>query len=120
MTEWTDEPLWGTPDPGTTSTVETVDADWRRDLDRAAIDDAIRRVAARDGGLVNPNAVRAHLVGVNGELTVNPRALSARYMALSHAGILVDAGEWVLNTDTHGRNSGKPIRLRRYVPERAA
>jgi hypothetical protein len=106
--------LWDSPDPETVAVVRAVDPDWRRERDREAIDGAIRRVAARDGGLVDPNRVRAELTGEHG-LTVNPRSLSARYMSLGRAGVLEDAGQWVVNTDTAGRNSGKPIRLRRWV-----
>ena len=112
-------PLWGPMDAGTASTLEVVDADWRRERDREQIDQAIVRIAMKHGGIVNPNLVRAELTNEHG-LTVNPRALSARYSALAKAGVLVETGQYVENTDVAGGNAGKPIRLRRYVPERAA
>lgn len=110
----TTQPLWGPPDQDTLDTVDAVDRDWRRDHDRERIDAAIRRVAARDGGTVDPNAVRAELTGPHG-LVVNPRSLSTRYAALTRAGVLVETGEWVVSDDRAGRNGGKPLRLRRWV-----
>lgn len=113
-----DVPLWGSPDPATAADVACVDADHRREADRGRVDDAIRRVAARDRGLVDPNAVRALLADANGALDVNPRTLSARYSGLSRAGVLRQEG-WTVSTDTHGKNAGKPARVWRYHPEAA-
>lgn len=110
--------LWGTPDPETVERVTVVDKDWRRERDRDRIDQAIQRVAARHGGLVDPNHIRAELTNEHG-LTVNPRALSARYMALTHAGVLVwepdDPRAWSINDDVRGGNAGKWQKVRRWV-----
>jgi hypothetical protein len=113
--EPTQAPLWGPMDPETAATVDVVDADWRRDRDRERIDDAIRRVAMANAGLVDPNRVRKLLSGPNG-LEVNPRALSARYAGLTKTGVLrVIPGEYVISDDTAGGNAGKPLRLRRWA-----
>lgn len=114
---YTETPLWGPADPATVSDVTAVSSDWRRDEDRARIVAAIRRVAMRDGGRVDSNLVRAELTNEHG-LTVNPRVLSASYMALKHAGVLRWDGEWTEIRDTAG-NTGKPQRVYRYVGEAA-
>jgi hypothetical protein len=116
VTTYSETPLFGPADPATVSDVTAVAADWRRDEDRAQIAAAIRRVAMRDGGRVDTNLVRAELTGEHG-LTVNPRVLSASYMALKHAGVLRWDGEWTEIRDAAG-NSGKPQRVYRYVSGR--
>lgn len=86
---------------------------------RARIHDAIRLDAVLHGGQVDPNRVRARLVDATGDLVVDPRLLSAAYSGLRSRGVLVPDG-WTTNTDTKGRNSGKPLRLYRYVEQGAA
>lgn len=116
------QPLWGAPDTGTIATVECVDSDHRRGHDRAAIDRAIERIAAQNNGRVDPNLVRAELSNEHG-LTVNPRSLSARYMALTAAHVLTWDPSWpdgwTENLDVEGGNKGKPIKVRRYVGKTA-
>jgi hypothetical protein len=113
VTTYSETPLFGPADPATVSDVTAVASDWRRESDRALIAAAIRRVAARDGGRVDTNHVRAELTGEHG-LTVNPRVLSASYMALKHAGVLRWDGEWTEIRDTAG-NSGKPTRVYQFI-----
>lgn len=113
MSDYIEAPLFGVADAHTIAVVSAVDEDYRREADRDRIDDTIRRVAMRDGGEVDPGRVRAELTNEHG-LTVNPRSLSARYMALSRAGVL-RFDHWTVSDDTTGRNSGKPARVYRYV-----
>ncbi len=82
---------------------------------RRRIRNAIKADAAIHGGEVDSNRVRAALTGAHG-LEVDPRMLSATYGALRATGVLEFAG-WTTNTDTAGRNSGKPARLWRLVGE---
>ena len=97
----------------TASLLDLIDSDPRRDNDRAQIDRAVEKVAARDGGVVSTNAVRRELTGPYG-LVVLPQAIGPRLRALTLAGVLAEDG-WETNDDTAGRNSGKPQRLRRWV-----
>jgi hypothetical protein len=66
---------------------------------------ALRFTAAPRDGLVDPNAVRELLRGV-----VAPRRIGAFYQAAIKADLIRPTGEWVVSTDTAGRNSGKPCR----------
>lgn len=104
----------GPQTPETEATLDLVDADPLHDRDRAAIDAAVRAVARANDGMVDPGQVRRRLCDDNGNLTVYPRVLSARYFALRRAGVLEPAG-WVVNDDRHGRNAGRPARLYRWV-----
>ena len=62
---------------------------------------------------MDPNRVRASLTNEYG-LTVHPRMLSAQYGVLKARHMIVHDG-WTVNTDTKGRNSGKPSRLWKWV-----
>jgi hypothetical protein len=117
VTTYSETPLFGPAAPATGADVTAVNADHRREADRERIDQAIRRVAMRDGK-VDTNRVRAELLDAAGNLDVNPRALSARYMALKHAGVLRWDGEWTVIVDTAG-NTGQPQRVYRYVSDAA-
>ena len=110
-----DMPLWGDPDPGTVATLDTVDTDWRKERDRAAIDDAVRAVAAANDGVVSTNALRAELTTRYGVgYVVAPQAIGPRLAALTRAGVREVIG-WETSTDAAGRNVGKPQKLRRWV-----
>lgn len=104
----------GPIDAGTEATLDLVDADPIHDADRAAVDAAVRAVARANGGMVDPGQVRRRLCDDNGNLTVYPRVLSARYSALRRAGVIEPAG-WTVSDDRHGRNAGRPARLYRWV-----
>ena len=109
----TDElPLWQTTDDETTAILRLVSGDPIHERDRAAIVAAIVAAAQEDDGHVNPNAVRARIVG-----NPYPRVIGATYYALRRAGVLVPHG-WTTSTDTAGRNSGKPCRTYRLAAQR--
>ena len=100
--------------------IEAVNADWRREHDRWLIDQAMQRVAMRNGGLVYPNQVRRELTNEHG-LMVNPRSLSARYGHLASAGVLVWDGVTVEpSDDVRGRNVGTLQKVRRWTGREAA
>lgn len=69
---------------------------------------AVRYVAAHDGGLVRPNALRPLIRGV-----VAPRRIGAFTNRAKAEWLLVDAGEWQVSNDHEGRNGGKPARVYR-------
>jgi hypothetical protein len=77
--------------------------------DRALIVDAIRD-SVRPDGTVTSNDWRDRLAGV-----VYSRVIGATVNALTKAGVLVPTGEWVVSDDTHGRNSGRPMRRYRWA-----
>lgn len=84
---------------------------------RNRIRQAIAGDAREHDGEVNPNRVRARLLHpASGRLDVDARILSAQYGALAAQGVLVQSG-WTTNSDTAGRNGGKPLRLWRLVGE---
>ena len=111
----TQQPLFSTPDPETVAVVEAVDSDWRREDDRACIDAAVRRVAAKNAGEVSTNAVRRELTSRYGTgYVVSPQAIGPRLAALTRPGVLEVVG-WETNLDVAGRNAGKQQKLRRWT-----
>lgn len=64
-------------------------------------------------GRIDPGRVRRALSNQHG-LTVPPRMLSAAYSALRAQGVIKPDG-WTVNTDTRGRNAGRPQRLWRLT-----
>ena len=96
----------------TASLLDLLDSDPRRESDRAAIDRAVEKVAAKHAGRVSTNDVRRELTGPYG-LTVQPQAIGPRLRALTNAGTLALDG-YDVNDDSSG-NAGKPQRLRRWV-----
>lgn len=83
--------------------------------DHKRIDAAMRKVARANDGVIDPNAVRQVLTNKWG-LTVDPRVLSARYMALRARKIIIRSGT-TINRDTAGRNQGKPMSTYRVINE---
>lgn len=71
---------------------------------------AVRHCAALDGGLVRPNRLRPLLRGV-----VAPRRIGAFTNRAKAERLLVDAGEWEVSDDHHGRNAGRPMRVYRLA-----
>jgi len=116
LTVMTSQPdLFSPLDAETTEVVRAVDADWRRAADRDAIDSAVRRVAAANGGMVSTNAVRRELTSRYGTgYVVCPQAIGPRLAALTRAGVLEVVG-WDTSDDVAGRNAGKPQKVRRWV-----
>ncbi len=100
-------------DADTAATLQLVDGDPLHQADRARVDEAIRTIAAADGGVIDPGKVRRLLTNEAG-LSVYPRVLSARYFALRRAGVIEPAG-WTVSDDRAGRNAGRPARLWRWV-----
>jgi hypothetical protein len=82
--------------------------------DRERIEAAMRRVAADNGGLIDPNKVREALTNEYG-LTVYPRRLSSAYSGLRRLGVIERTDEKVPNTDKRGRNLGKEQTVYRLV-----
>lgn len=90
---------------------ELVFGDPVHERDRAAVVEAIRADAAAHDGEVDSNRVREAL-----PTWVYPRSIGAVYNALRARGLLVANG-YVTNTDTRGRNAGRPARLYRWTGE---
>lgn len=83
--------------------------------DQKRIDAAMRRVARRDAGFLDPNKVRTQLANQYG-LSVDPRVLSARYNYLRSHRVIERAGT-IINRDSAGRNQGKPMWLYEVIDE---
>lgn len=83
--------------------------------DQKRVDSAMRRVARRNDGFLDPNKVRTELANQYG-LSVEPRVLSARYGYLRRAHIIERAGT-IINRDSAGRNQGKPMWLYEVINE---
>ena len=71
---------------------------------------AVRYCAELDGGLVRPNRLRPLLRGV-----VAPKRIGAFTTRAKAERLLVDAGEWEVSDDHHGRNAGRPMRVYRLA-----
>lgn len=69
---------------------------------------AVERVAATRFGVVNPNALREAIRG-----HVAPKRAGAFCNRALAEGLIEWRGEWVVSTDTIGRNAGRPVR--KYV-----
>ena len=78
---------------------------------RQEIERVILAVALEHDGHIDPNTVRARLPA-----WVQPQLVGPTYRALSLAREIEPAG-WTTSTDNRGRNSGKPARTYRLVPE---
>ena len=78
---------------------------------RQEIERVILAVALEHDGHIDPNTVRARLPA-----WVQPQLVGPTYRALSLAREIEPAG-WTTSTDNRGRNSGKPVRTYRLVPE---
>jgi hypothetical protein len=93
----------------TAATVELVGGDWRADEDWHRFRAACMDEAAWSGE-VDPNGVRTRLTR-DGELTINPRRLSAFYHRAASKDGFLEFSHWGTNGDTKGRNNGKPARI---------
>ena len=100
----------------TLATVQLVSRDWRAIEDWARFEEACRDCAEHERdhlghAHVYPDHVRLLLTNPDGELSINPRRLSAFYnRAAGKAGFL-DFSHWSISEDTKGRNQGKPCRV---------
>ena len=79
--------------------------------DRAEIERVILAVALEYDGHIDPNIVRPRL-----PTWVQPQLVGPTYRALSLARQIEPAG-WTTSDDNRGRNSGKPVRTYRLVPD---
>lgn len=66
--------------------------------------------------IVSPDNVRSHLTDDRGELTINPRRLSAFYSRAAGKNGFLDFSHWGISEDTKGRNAGKPCRIYKMRP----
>jgi hypothetical protein len=79
--------------------------------DRNEIERVILAVALEYDGHIDPNIVRRRL-----PTWVQPQLVGPTYRALSLARQIEPAG-WTTSDDNRGRNSGKPVRTYRLVPD---
>jgi len=84
----------------------------------ALVIDAFREAARLDAGVVDPNRVRSLLAEKDG-YAVESHVLSAAYARARATGrgrtTLIERHGWTTNTDTRGRNGGKPLRTYRWI-----
>lgn len=88
--------------------------DPRKDLDYRAFLDACRNEATITLGVVSINGVRWWMTNRYG-YTVEPRRYSTFWRRARLDGHLERTGDYETNTDTRGRNSGKPQPVYRWV-----
>lgn len=89
-------------DAQTQSTLDLMTLDPSHRTDRDIITAAVETVAARNGGDVDPNELRAEVHGL-----VQPNVIGATVHALARSGRLVVSG-WVITTNSTTGNNGKP------------
>lgn len=110
-------PVWESVDDDTASLLDlladdgTVSADYEWDV----YVEALRRLGEREDawpvpGTIDPNDLRAAIAG-----RIKPQRVGAfTHRALSQ-GLVEYTGQWVVSTDTKGRNRGKPMRELRWI-----
>lgn len=96
-------------DQQTADTLGLIAGDRVHRTDRQIILDAIETVAARNGGDVDPNELRAEVTGL-----VQPNVIGATIHALTRAGRLVVTG-WTVTTHSTSGNTGRPCRTYRLA-----
>jgi len=99
-------------DDATGSLLDLIANDWTHDAQRHEIERVIYSVAAEYDGHIDPNIVRLRLPAF-----VQPQLVGPTYRALCLAREIEPAG-WTTSNDSRGRNSGKPARTYRLVPEK--
>lgn len=78
---------------------------------RAEIERVILAVAIEHDGRIDPNVVRDRIPA-----WVQPQLVGPTYRAMTLAGDIEPEG-WTTSDDNRGRNSGKPARTYRLVPQ---
>ena len=96
-------------DQDTADTLHLLNIDPSHRTDRQIILDAIETVAARNGGDVDPNELRAEVTGL-----VQPNVIGATIQALTRSGRLVVTG-WTVTTNSTSGNTGRPCRTYRLA-----
>lgn len=96
-------------DQRTADTLGLIAGDRVHRTDRQIILDAIETVAARNGGTVDPNELRAEVHGL-----VYPKTIGSTINALARSGRLVHSG-WVITQGSTSGNDGRPARTWRWV-----
>ena len=109
MTTYPSSPV----DSRTAATLALIVGDPLHAADRELIVRAVHAEADEHAGVVDPNRLRARLTGEHG-LVVTPCMVGPTIQALCKAGV-IEAHGWTVNTDSHGRNVGKPARVWRLV-----
>lgn len=109
-------PTWSATDETTADLLDLIEADWRpfAEADRNTVARIIRDDADAHGGEVNQNRVRFALAQLPVLEQPKPQRVGPVYRALCLRGDLREDG-WDESNDTHGRNSGKPCRLYRWI-----
>ena len=105
MTAYPSAPI----DQPTADTLAPIDSDLVHRTDRQIIVAAIETVAARNGGDVDPNELRAEITG-----QVEPHTIGATLYALKCAKRLIPTG-WTVTTGSTTGNNGKPCRTYRLT-----
>lgn len=96
-------------DQPTADTLALMNLDLVHRTDREIILDAIETVAARSGGIVDPNELRGRLHGL-----VYPKTIGATINGLAKQGRLEPAG-WTITKGSTTGNNGRPARCWRWV-----
>ena len=96
-------------DQQTADTLGLIAGDRVHRTDRQIILDAIETVAARNGGDVDPNELRAEVHGL-----VQPNVIGATIQGLVKTGHLEVIG-WTVTTGSASGNNGRPCRVHRLV-----
>ena len=99
-------------DTYTGSLLDLIVGDVTHDSQRLEVERAIWGVAAEYDGAIDPNIVRARI-----PTWVQPQVVGPTYRAMTLTGDIEPHG-WTTSDDTRGRNSGKPARMYRIVPEK--
>ena len=106
MTTYPSAPI----DAPTADTLALMTLDPSHRTDRQVITEAIETVAARSGGVVDPNELRAEVHGL-----VQPQVIGATVNALARSGRLVHTG-WVITSGSTSGNDGRPAKKYRLTP----
>lgn len=109
MTTYPSSPV----DTLTAATLALIAGDPIHSRDRELIVRAVHAEAEAHAGVIDPNRLRARLTGEHG-LVVYHACIGATIQSLRKAGV-IEAHGWTVNTDSHGRNVGKPARVWRLV-----
>ena len=109
-------PTWSPVDEQTQDLLSLVADDPRVEADYRKFLDACRACAAATGDFVYVNDVRAQLTDHNGNLTIEPRRLSAFWNKATGKGRpMVKTGDWQVCQGSGSGNDGRPQPVRRWV-----